>query len=122
MKLVYKRKFDAAHHLGQSTYTKNKNEEVYGKCLNTHGHTWWVEFTVCGAVQETGMLVNFNQLKKLIDRFDHGIINDLLFLPTAENLVSYFLEELQKFDLFTYIKVKVWESDNAYAEDEWRMR
>jgi 6-pyruvoyltetrahydropterin/6-carboxytetrahydropterin synthase len=121
MKLVYKRKFDAAHRLFDESKTKEWNETNFGKCTNLHGHTWVVEFTLCGQPNsDNSMLINFNVLKELIDSLDHKFINEVIpMLPTAENLVGYFLSELLDEQLFTYIKVKVWESDHAYAEDEW---
>lgn len=120
MKLVYRRKFDAAHQLNNPKKDALWNNDTYGPCGRTHGHTWWVEFTLCGKVNvDSGMLVNFTILKGLIDRFDHKVVNDIVELPTAENLVGYFVNELIGLDLFTYVKVKVWESDHAYAEDEW---
>lgn len=118
---MYKRKFDAAHRLFDESKTKEWNETNFGKCTNLHGHTWVVEFTLCGQTNsDNSMLINFNVLKGLIDSLDHKFINEVIpMLPTAENLVGYFLSELLDEQLFTYIKVKVWESDHAYAEDEW---
>lgn len=120
MKLVYKRKFDAAHKLYDTSKSKEWNERTFGKCTNLHGHTWVVDFTLCGEVNSDDcMLVNFNILKEIIDNLDHKYINEIVQLPTAENLVEYFLGKLLDMQIFGYIKVKVWESDHAYAEDEW---
>ena len=114
MQLYLKRKFAAAHYL-----------PGHPKCGQLHGHTWTVEVWLEGDVDsQTGMVVDFGEVKREIDLLDHTTLNDVLpyeFLPpTAENLVKYFLTNLP----LAY-RVRVWESDNAYAEKvkkqiEWR--
>lgn len=106
MQLYLKRKFDAAHFLPSHP----------GKCKNLHGHTWLVEVWAEGEVDpETGMVVDFGDMKTVIDFLDHTALNAVLpeeFLPpTAENLVKYFLEYITE-----AYRVRVWESDNSYAE------
>lgn len=108
--------FDSAHFL--SGYD--------GKCGNIHGHRWNVIIEIqsenlikCG--QETGMVVDFKNLKKcvkdMIDYYDHCLIieektladktlNCLLedgfkvvqvhFRPTAENFAAFFYLEMKK--------------------------
>jgi len=121
MKIGYSRKFSAAHILGNPECDKEWNQGMYGKCCNLHGHTWDVHFEVVGNVDEkSGMIVNFNVLKDIIDGLDHNLINDTVKLPTAENLVGYFVDKLRELELFSSIKVRLYESDHAWAEDEWR--
>ncbi|MDO5375207.1 MAG: 6-carboxytetrahydropterin synthase QueD [Staphylococcus rostri] len=50
-----------------------------GKCMRTHGHTYFVNLTIGGdALDDTGFLINFSHLKALIhDQFDHYLLNDL---------------------------------------------
>lgn len=123
MRLFYKGKFDAAHRLNDATQCEEWNKKAFGKCNTLHGHTWVIEFELDGEPKRDGMVVNFVELKALINFFDHGYINDIVnFLPTAENLAVFFIDKLREKDLFTYIKVRVWESDHAYAEEEWRCR
>jgi 6-pyruvoyltetrahydropterin/6-carboxytetrahydropterin synthase len=120
MKIYLKRKFDAAHKLCNILKTPQENIEIYGKCTSLHGHTWVVEVEIYGNVDsDTGMVVNFNEIKSVIDSFDHGFVNDLLKVPTAENLVSYLLEKFTGMSRFNGVRVRVYESENAYAEDEW---
>ena len=107
--LYLKRKFAAAHYL----------PDHLGKCKYLHGHTWKVEVWMEGEVDpKTGMLVDFGEAKKAIDYLDHTSLNESLPLdylpPTAENIVLYLLERIP----FAY-RVRVWESENSYAED-WR--
>lgn len=58
-------KFDSAHML--SSYA--------GKCANLHGHTYTGAVIITGDIDSsTGMLVDYNDIKKCIDKFDHAII------------------------------------------------
>ena len=120
VKLHYEGKFDAAHKLYDSLKSPQENFLAFGKCTNLHGHTWRVAFEVEGFVFQNGMLVNFTELKELLNTFDHSYINEKAdFLPTAENLADYFMTKLLDKEIFTSISVKVWESDHAYAEAKW---
>ncbi|WP_145387261.1 6-carboxytetrahydropterin synthase QueD [Staphylococcus capitis] len=53
--------------------------EDAGKCMRTHGHTYFVNITIAGdELDHNGFLVNFADLKKLIhNQFDHHLLNDL---------------------------------------------
>jgi len=63
------------------------------------------------------MLLDFNYIRSIIGDLDHQNLNEILptrFLPpTAENIAEYLAGALP----LTY-RVRVWESDNAYAEVE----
>lgn len=121
-----------------------------GACAHPHGHTYKVEITVEGVIDEaTGMVMDFNQLKKVIKDVvpDHYFISDSRFddedsfqhrlrelfdeygkrykawpfRPTAENMVCYFAQQL-KFKLpenVFVVNIKLYETTNSYAE--WRI-
>jgi 6-pyruvoyltetrahydropterin/6-carboxytetrahydropterin synthase len=61
--------FSAAHFI---------DTEEAGKCRNMHGHTYSVNLTIVGdELDESGFLVNFQDLKKLVhDRYDHTVLNN----------------------------------------------
>lgn len=63
--------FSAAHYIPS---------EDAGKCMRTHGHTYFVNITIAGdMLDHNGFLVNFSDLKKLIhDQYDHYLLNDLV--------------------------------------------
>lgn len=84
MKVTKEVTFDSAHML--SNYQ--------GKCENLHGHTYKLQVTIDNPLQnegnETGMVMDFNTLKKVIDfiteSFDHAIIfSDMEYRGEAEN-------------------------------------
>ena len=119
----------ASHRLYSAAYSEEKNQAVYGKCANPHGHghNYVVEVTVGGQVDPvTGMVCNLADLdgcvqRTIIERFDHQNLNlDGLFkaeVPTTENfcLVIHRLlaEHLTHADLE---RVRVEETHNNFFE------
>lgn len=58
-------KFDCAHML--SNYE--------GKCANLHGHTYHGTVSITGMTDDgTSMLVDYNDIKRIVDMFDHTIV------------------------------------------------
>ncbi|MDO7907162.1 6-carboxytetrahydropterin synthase QueD [Paenibacillus sp. JX-17] len=84
--------FDAAHHL-----------HCYeGKCKNLHGHTYKVIFGISGMPGETGLTVDFGDIKdiwkKHIETYlDHQYLNESLpaMNTTAENMVVWLYEQME---------------------------
>lgn len=86
MKVTKEVTFDSAHML--SNYQ--------GKCANLHGHTYKLQVSVEAPLQdkgnETGMVMDFNNLKGAIDfvieAFDHAIIfSDIGYRSEAESVL-----------------------------------
>lgn len=83
--------FDAAHHL-----------HLYsGKCQSLHGHTYRLVVTVSGVPNETGLTIDFQELKAIYQatiesRLDHQYLNEVLppMNTTAENMVVWMWEQL----------------------------
>ncbi len=114
-----------------------------GKCFNLHGHSYkmLVEFT--GTKEENGMVIDYFDVKEIVgsivEELDHTVIvnkNDTKLLEalkrlnsahviidfesTAENLCHYFLTKIKDSNLpsnITDIMVKVFETENTYAEE-----
>ena len=95
-----------------------------GKCSRLHGHTWKVEVTFEGVVsKESGMVIDFLILDKVVGKYvsvlDHHLLNDTLEMPTAENIVLWLRDRIQReAGLPMLVGVKVWESPDSCAE--WR--
>ena len=64
--MIYKEVFfDASHRL----------LHYEGKCRNLHGHRWRVEVWLRGEPDaKTGILVDFNVIREVVERFDHQVI------------------------------------------------
>lgn len=81
--------FDAAHFL----------PNYYGKCERMHGHTYKLQVTIEGKVGQNGLVMDFVILKKMVkekvlDRLDHYLLNDLLEIPSAENVALWIWDQL----------------------------
>jgi 6-pyruvoyltetrahydropterin/6-carboxytetrahydropterin synthase len=96
----------------------------HGKCENVHGHNYKVQVIVRGEkLDETGMLADFVELKKLLraisEPLDHVFLNDIepftTVNPSAENMAVYIYEKmrdgLRQDNPVEVAEVKVWETD-----------
>ena len=105
--LYVSRRFSAAHHLPYYD----------GPCNNLHGHTWHVEVWLTGTVDpDTGMVVDFKDIKNIIDHYDHRNLNVFFDNPTAEHIVSWIHKRILSLDEVDSVRVRLWESENSYAE------
>ena len=100
MKAYLSRRYrmSASHRLHTELFSAEKNEAVYGKCNNPHGHghNYTVEVMLSGEVDPvTGMVCSLGDLdgfvrREIVERFDEQNLNmDRSFesvVPTTENL------------------------------------
>lgn len=107
--------FEAAHYL----------PDYEGACNRLHGHSYKMQVTVSGSVDEmSGMIIDFNVLKsvvnnEVVDKYDHRYLNDFFENPTAENMVQHIFRELSaKFTKMGLVleSVKLWETESSFAE------
>jgi len=120
-------RFDAAHRLCRHDFSEEENKALYGKCAAFHGHTYTLRVTVAGPLDESGMILNFTELKRLVkerivDRYDHANLNELPEyenLPvTAENMVLYIFKTLSsasEFEGLTLKEVRLYETPDSWA-------
>jgi 6-pyruvoyltetrahydropterin/6-carboxytetrahydropterin synthase len=100
----------------------------HGKCENVHGHNYKIQVRVVGPkLDETGMLLDFIELKRLLrgatERLDHQFLNEIAPFdtvnPSAENIAKYLYDEisgnLQSANAAALHEVKVWETDIQFA-------
>jgi 6-pyruvoyltetrahydropterin/6-carboxytetrahydropterin synthase len=101
--------FKAAHKLYNPAWSREKNEEIFGKCANEnwHGHNYELYVTIKGEPDpETGFLLDAKKLSKLInsfvlDKLDHLNLNeDVDFMKgimcSTENLAVAIWSQLIK--------------------------
>jgi len=127
---IYKEvQFDASHRL----------LHYKGKCANLHGHRWKAEVWMEGEPDATtGILLDYNVIREIIERFDHQILlnaDDPMAAcigqfqrvitttgdPTSELIAVLIRDELHKYCRAQKIKatvttIRVWESPTCYAE------
>ena len=91
------------------------------ECKQTHGHSYKLEVTFSGDLNEDGMVIDFKRLKEIVqpivDQFDHSFITEKTYgwNPTAENMVKYIFESIRRKSILIS-KVRLWETDTGYAE------
>lgn len=104
-----------------------------GKCARLHGHTYRFQVWVSGPVDaETGMLVDFYDLKQLIDAWDHRHLNDEVeFVPTAELLAQEMRRRILGATIARIgparaeqvgVLLRLWETPSGYAQVGWLTR
>ena len=99
--------FNAAHKLFNPAWSREKNEEVFGKCANEnwHGHNFELFVTLKGEPDpDTGFVYDVKKLsiivkEHVIDKLDHKNLNvDVDFMKnkicSIENLVTGIWNEL----------------------------
>lgn len=103
-------RFEAAHQLPWHP----------GVCRNLHGHSYRLEVTVAGPLDERGVVVDFDELAALvqtevIDQFDHRFLNDVLDNPTAELIAADIWRRLDAAGL-DLARIALWETPDSVAE------
>ncbi|MFM8385686.1 MAG: 6-carboxytetrahydropterin synthase QueD [Planctomycetia bacterium] len=86
-----------------------------GRCRRLHGHSYRLRVACRAAVDpRTGIAIDFADLKHVVrthvlEALDHTHLNDLLPLPSAENIVAWIWDRLaaQGLPLFELV---LWES------------
>jgi 6-pyruvoyltetrahydropterin/6-carboxytetrahydropterin synthase len=88
------------------------------KCNRMHGHNFKVEVWITGLVDEFGMVVDFYIIKNEVMKLDHQNLNEFMDHPTAENIASYLSDKLILLapDRIKKMKIRVWETNTAFAE------
>jgi 6-pyruvoyltetrahydropterin/6-carboxytetrahydropterin synthase len=105
--------FDAAHNL----------VNYHGKCEKLHGHTYRVQITVSGEVDDEDMVIDFLELKEIarreaIDLLDHSYLNDIIPQPSAENIARWIfkrIEESLKGPSRELYEIAVWETPTSFV-------
>ncbi|MEO6405735.1 MAG: 6-carboxytetrahydropterin synthase [Ferruginibacter sp.] len=101
--------FNAAHKLFNPSWSKEKNEAIFGKCANEnwHGHNFELYVTIKGWPDaESGFVYDVKKLSRIvkehvIEKLDHKNLNiDVDFMKgkmcSIENLVIGIWEQLAK--------------------------
>lgn len=122
-------RFDAAHKLYHPQWDRQKNQEVYGKCSDLHGHRYTLIVTVDGPISEDGMVINFSLLKTIIqeeilDCYDHQYLNDCIdfreCITTSERLLQIIYDKLTRklLKIAPHVlvsKLELYETDTSFC-------
>ena len=121
--------FSSSHKLENSGLSQQKNEELFGKCNNFHGHNYYIEVTLAGTPDpESNYVMDLKLLKQIIheeilDKVDHKFLNEIdMFkdvIPTTENMAVSFWKALAdkvKRENVSLYSVKLYETENNFVE------
>ena len=102
--------FEAAHQLPWHA----------GKCKRLHGHHYRLEVTVEGPLDANGVVLDFDDLKRLVnesvvDVFDHQYLNDFLDNPTAELVAADAWRRIAAVGL-NVVALRLWETPGSSVE------
>lgn len=100
-----------------------------GPCSRLHGHNYELRVSVEGAVQEdgkeAGMVIDFGELKKIVNAevlsiLDHSNLNESMETdhPTAENIAIWVWQRLEdkiRTDSRRLSKIKLYETPTSYV-------
>ncbi|WP_240689242.1 6-carboxytetrahydropterin synthase [Ammoniphilus sp. YIM 78166] len=132
MRLMRKVGFSAAHYYRISSWSEEKNRQIFGPCSSPygHGHDYSLEVTVEGALDvKSGIVVNITDMDRVIkdvieNEFDGRFLNREhpyfeTVVPTTENIVKYLWNTLKdKFRPHTLQKIRLYEHAFLFAEKE----
>ncbi|TAF74368.1 MAG: 6-carboxytetrahydropterin synthase [Bacteroidetes bacterium] len=128
-----KEHFNAAHRLFNPNWSKEKNEEVFGKCANEyyHGHNFEILVTVKGIPNpDTGFVIDMKILgdimkREIVELVDHKNINLQVEIfkdkiPSCEIMVIEFWKiierELKKVSDCKLHYIKLVETNKNFVE------
>lgn len=111
MILIKEFEFDSAHNL----------INYHGKCEKLHGHTYKLVVKLEGEPDNEGMIYDFVELKKtvnekVVNRFDHAYLNEIIPQPTAENIAIFVWKELKDIlnrDNSRLYEIEIWETKTS---------
>ncbi len=114
-----------------------------GQCKNVHGHSYKMLVELEGGTNENGIVIDYYDINRvvapLLDKIDHAFLCDendrrmieflkennfKIFLTpgftTSENMTLFFmnllLPEFRKFDNLHSLMLRIYETEDAYAE------
>ena len=108
--MVREFRFEAAHRLAWHP----------GKCARVHGHSYRLEVTVEGQVDDRGVIMDFADVKAAVneavmDKVDHRDLNEVIENPTAERIVTQIGEWLEEAGL-TWSSLRLWETASCSVQ------
>jgi len=110
MKVAREFTFDASH------FTMS---DKGSPCEELHGHTYTLVVTVEGPVKKDGMVMDFSEIKKIVNEdilpsVDHKNLNDVFENPTTELIAQWVFDKLKP--RMNVVSVRLWEGHGKWAE------
>lgn len=115
--------FSCAHFYHQRKWSREKNQQVFGKCFTEygHGHDYKLKAEFPGLTEISGAKA---ALASLREELDHQHVNHVIpefrdQIPTTENMLLLCLERLQRhLGRDAAIRLELWETNEIGASLE----
>ena len=127
--ITRKEHFSASHKLHNPKISNKKNELIFGKCNNFHGHNYYLEVTLYGEPDnDSGYVFDLKKLSKIISKeillkVDHKYLNEVSMFsninPTTENMAKIFwniLKQKLKTKNAKLYSIKIYETEKNMIE------
>jgi len=129
-RLIRRRRFTASHHYYRSTWSRERNESVFGPQTRSHSHEWTVEVRVVGAIDvDTGFVADLGAIDRALDAVvgpwagaDLNVVVPAvateMIMPSTESLAGHIYHEMESIlgESTALEQVIVFESDDLGAE------
>jgi 6-pyruvoyltetrahydropterin/6-carboxytetrahydropterin synthase len=109
------------HQLCNTALSDQENEQIFGKCFRVHGHNYYIEATIKGAIDpKSGLICDrdfFDDVLKreIVDRFDGKDLNKFYPNTTGENIAKAFFELLvEKLKPLNLVSVRLQETPKNF--------
>ncbi len=91
-----------------------------GRCRDLHGHSYRLDVSVSGPLDDDGVVLDFDTLKdvvrtQVVDRWDHRDLNEVLENPTAELLAHEAWRLLSDAGL-PLSALRLWETRDSWVD------
>lgn len=131
IRLSQKFEFSASHRLHNPTLSDEKNQSLFGKCNNPHGHghNYVLQVTVAGLPDNSGHLIDIPKFEQVVastvvEPFDHRYLNLEIpefseLIPTVENIAMVIFRLLKPKIEAMRVKlagVTLWETTKTWCE------
>jgi 6-pyruvoyltetrahydropterin/6-carboxytetrahydropterin synthase len=108
--LTMRVEISALHELKNPRLSDRENLNIFGKCTNLHGHNYFLEVTIEGAIdKDSGLCCDREQVRNIISgeivkKYDGQNLNHFFKSTTGEDLVREFhsilVQKLKPIKLF----------------------
>jgi 6-pyruvoyltetrahydropterin/6-carboxytetrahydropterin synthase len=88
-------------------------------CGCMHGHTYKVELIISGEKKDSGMVMDFYDMKtvlrKVLSEYDHRCLNDVVEFPSVENICESAYNKLKDQIPYPFV-LRMWEGKGKWCE------
>jgi len=112
--------WSSSHFYRNPQWDDKKNNEVFGRCSNPHGHGHDYKLEVCFLSENADSVRIKAILGRLKEKFDHQNLSHLpefqCLIPTTENIAYWIFKHLKTETGISKIRLRLWETDLIWVD------